>query len=777
MPIQTTYPGVYVQEEPSGVRTITGVSTSIATFIGRTKMGPMLEPTLCLNFTEFARTFSDDSSMSEMANSVRLFFLNGGSQCYVVRIAAGMTTNPPIPSASVTLKNEATVPVNVLKVSAKSKGKIGNDIRLAVTYNGSQPEAFFNLEVFRWEANAAGVSIKKDSEIWASLSMNPKHSRYAIDYVNANSGLINLEDLNVAPAATGYSQSGPITDTILNYAAKSKQFRISVDGSTYVTVDLGTAAIATLSTATAAIKAAIDAVISPETVAVTPTALSITHTTIKIASTKGDVFIQPASSDDISKILMLGTEQGGIEVSKYADNRPVANGIVLSGKHIEDFSKENQNAFSIITINSAIDLVNTLLTITPPAVAPFPVMYQDAYTPSITGNSDGVREKLKIIADAINAQKYKDPGFPFAAEVWGSRLAIIPINGVDNSQGSLSTSGGTGGVNIGSGAGGKKYFIENIRYYSLGTTVGNFQTGGVAGVDNTPKIADYTAAYEIIDKKVDIFNLLLLPRDLDTGALNPNNLWGEASVFCQKRRAFLLMDAPEAWKTKNQAVDLTTGVNSLRIGLVKTHSAIFYPRLTLQDDTNVGATGAIAGLMARTDSNRGVWKAAAGTEADIRGVSGLEYRFSDAENGVLNPHAINTIRIFPNGIVNWGARTMDGDDDFGSEWKYIPVRRTALFIEESLYRGLKWVVFEPNDEPLWAQIRLNVGAFMHNLFRQGAFQGQQKKDAYFVKCDSETTTQNDINLGIVNVWVGFAPLKPAEFVILHLQQMTGQIQV
>jgi len=181
--------------------------------------------------------------------------------------------------------------------------------------------------------------------------------------------------------------------------------------------------------------------------------------------------------------------------------------------------------------------------------------------------------------------------------------------------------------------------------------------------------------------------------------------------------------------------------------------------------------------MARTDANRGVWKAPAGTEADIRGINGLEYRFSDSENGVMNPRGVNTIRIFPNGIVNWGARTMDGDDDFGSEYKYIPIRRTALFIEESLYRGLKWVVFEPNDEPLWAQIRLNVGAFMHNLFRQGAFQGTKKQDAYFVKCDSETTTQNDINLGIVNIWVGFAPLKPAEFVILYLQQMTGQIQV
>jgi phage tail sheath protein FI len=181
--------------------------------------------------------------------------------------------------------------------------------------------------------------------------------------------------------------------------------------------------------------------------------------------------------------------------------------------------------------------------------------------------------------------------------------------------------------------------------------------------------------------------------------------------------------------------------------------------------------------MARIDGSRGVWKAPAGTEADVRGIIGVDCRFSDGENGVMNPKGINTIRIFPNGIVNWGARTMDGDDSFASEYKYIPIRRLALYMEESLYRGLKWVVFEPNDEPLWSQIRLNVGAFMHNLFRQGAFQGQTPRDAYFVRCDANTTTQNDRNLGIVNIMVGFAPLKPAEFVVIYLQQMAGQVQV
>jgi phage tail sheath protein FI len=150
---------------------------------------------------------------------------------------------------------------------------------------------------------------------------------------------------------------------------------------------------------------------------------------------------------------------------------------------------------------------------------------------------------------------------------------------------------------------------------------------------------------------------------------------------------------------------------------------------------------------------------------------------SDAEQGVLNPIGLNCFRAFPvYGNVSFGARTLVGADAQASEWKYVPVRRTALYIEESLYRGTQWVVFEPNDESLWAQIRLNVGAFMHSLFVQGAFQGKSPQEAYLVKCDSETTTQNDINSGIVNILVAFAPLRPAEFVILRIKQLAGQIQ-
>ena len=147
---------------------------------------------------------------------------------------------------------------------------------------------------------------------------------------------------------------------------------------------------------------------------------------------------------------------------------------------------------------------------------------------------------------------------------------------------------------------------------------------------------------------------------------------------------------------------------------------------------------------------------------------------TDRQQGPLNVAAVNCLRTFPiYGSVVWGARTLDGADARASEWKYVPVRRLALYIEASLRRGLQWVVFEPNDEPLWANIRLNVGSFMTQLHRQGAFQGASARDAFLVKCDSETTTQADINLGIVNILVGFAPVRPAEFVVLRMQQQTN----
>lgn len=284
--------------------------------------------------------------------------------------------------------------------------------------------------------------------------------------------------------------------------------------------------------------------------------------------------------------------------------------------------------------------------------------------------------------------------------------------------------------------------------------------------------------------KTDLFNLLCIAPDTrDGNTLAP--VYQAAMEYCRERRAMLIVDSPAEW-SKNKTTAAATATGGLAdLGLsgeAARNAALYFPRVVEADPLRDGQLdtfvpcGIIAGVMARTDTTRGVWKAPAGLDAAVNGVQALEVNLNDAENGFLNPLGINCLRFFPvSGRVVWGARTLRGADQLADEYKYVPVRRTALFLEESLYRGLQWVVFEPNDEPLWAQIRLNVGAFMQNLFRQGAFQGTTPREAYFVKCDKETTIQNDINLGIVNIIVGFAPLKPAEFVIVKIQQMAGQI--
>jgi len=274
-------------------------------------------------------------------------------------------------------------------------------------------------------------------------------------------------------------------------------------------------------------------------------------------------------------------------------------------------------------------------------------------------------------------------------------------------------------------------------------------------------------------EKVDLFNLLCIPPyqndEVETGLIS------EAAAYCEKRRAMLLVDSPTRWiNTQTASQEMSDPVKNL--GTSSANAMVFFPRLKRAGSWKTYApSGAIAGIIARTDTQRGVWKAAAGLNATLAGVSELGVPLTDLENGVLNPLAINCLRTMPGvGPVVWGARTLQGADILSSDWKYIPVRRLALYIEESLYRATRWAVFEPNDEPLWAQLRLSIGGFMQDLFRQGAFQGQSPKDAYFVLCDSTTTTQADIDRGIVNISIGFAPVKPAEFVVLYIQPAAGQ---
>lgn len=281
----------------------------------------------------------------------------------------------------------------------------------------------------------------------------------------------------------------------------------------------------------------------------------------------------------------------------------------------------------------------------------------------------------------------------------------------------------------------------------------------------------------------DLFNLLVIPPYMADATVETSVVTA-ADTYCQKRRAVQIVDPLPSWdQTSTVVAAASTGFDSV-LGTNGRNAALYFPRLKQPNplkDNQIeifAASGVVAGVIARTDATRGVWKAPAGLDATLSGVPQLSVPLTDPEIGQLNPLGVNCLRAMPGvGRVCWGARTLRGSDRLADEWKYLPVRRTALFIEESLYRGTQWVVFEPNDEPLWAQIRLNVGTFMNNLFRQGAFQGSTPREAYLVKCDRETTTQADVDLGIVNIHVGFAPLKPAEFVVISLQQLAGQTAV
>jgi uncharacterized protein len=287
----------------------------------------------------------------------------------------------------------------------------------------------------------------------------------------------------------------------------------------------------------------------------------------------------------------------------------------------------------------------------------------------------------------------------------------------------------------------------------------------------------HTGIYALDD--VDLFNLMCIPpdpADADYGELEP--LYQAAALYCLKRRAMLILDPPKAWSDRArqdrfdqiQPADLGIGGPQMEAR----NCAVYFPRIRKLDPSTgqietFPPCGAIAGIFAATDNSRSVWKAPAGISAGIGGINGLELDLNEAQNGQLNPVGINCLRNFPVvGPVVWGARTLRGADILSDDYKYIPVRRLTLYIEESLYRGTKFAVFEPNDEALWSKLREAIGAFMTGLFQQGAFHDR------FVKCDGETTTQDDIDRGIVNVIVGFAPERPAEFVVLQIQLQAGQ---
>lgn len=201
-------------------------------------------------------------------------------------------------------------------------------------------------------------------------------------------------------------------------------------------------------------------------------------------------------------------------------------------------------------------------------------------------------------------------------------------------------------------------------------------------------------------------------------------------------------------------------------------AALYFPWITVRDPLGAGElvnappSGHIAGIWARSDATRGVHKAPA--NEPIRGALNLTYQVTREEQGELNQAGVNCIRLFGSeGIRVWGARTVASGS---SEWRYLNVRRLFNLIEESIAQSTRWIVFEPNDRPLWHAIRRDIGAFLTRLWREGALMGATPEEAFFVKCDEETNPPENVDAGIVVAVIGIAPVKPAEFIVFRIRQ-------
>jgi uncharacterized protein len=639
-----TYPGVYVQEIPGGVRPVEIASTSTAAFVGAAEMGPET-PTRVTSWTEFQRYFGTFYRDSYLAQSVFHYFNNGGRQCYVVRV-----TKSDAAAATVTIHNRAGTPIPGLLFSAKSKGAWGNSLLLQIEEGSLDPGNEFRISVRRQEDPAVvpvNVLDTPPLEVFDNLSMAPTAPNYVVNVLAQGSTLISAAVLTGNNSLQRGVHRGGFAPTLPLGTNLSFQINLDDDGFQVVNLPAATGSSTNLADVATAIQVAVRALLTTKRKGSTdPVAFSGFTCASETVAGQSRLVLQSGTTSAISSVIV----------------QPAA----------------TNNATGSLRLGSA-------------------------------GRSEsGIAVRRPALISSLQI---------------GDAAPTAPV------------------------------------------TVAEFGTDGTIQITTQA----FAAALHRLDNITD-FSLLAVPGEGSAAMLN------EGMAYCANRPlqdVFYIGEAVLAEKTPEDIAefrgDLTTA---------NSYGALYYPWVKALDPTGVSRepvllppSGYIAGLYARIDASRGVWKAPAGTEASLNGVVGLDTELTDVQHGNLNPKGINVIRRFPGtGIVSFGARTITSDP----EWKYIPVRRTAIMLRVSIYNGIQWAVFEPNDEPLWSQLRLNIGSFMMTLFRQGAFQGSSPSQAFFVKCDAETTTQADIDLGIVNVLVGFAPLKPAEFVVVRISQKAGQ---
>jgi hypothetical protein len=773
-------PGVYVDEISGGVRPIQGSSTSTAAFVGEARRGIPDRATFVNSFGEFERRFGGHGrgEAGFLAQAVDAFFAAGGRRAYVVRVLPG---DAPAPAVSVALPARADdawgVRHDVLRFRAQGQGAWADHVRIHV-----EDSAVATGETFRVRLEWSEVGRSRTLETFEGLRLDPESQDYAVRVINETSQYVRAEDLFQSQFVDAEERTSPPlperAPTLVSAQAASfavpvgstlvfawddltqlppEQARTSVTftadvvtaaGGT-VTGSVGTVTAAQLATLlTTALGSGFRAVAAGDTVRVSPSLASSALLAAEVPDGRDDFDV---SAVDSVTVTVTVTDGGVATPHVFVVDTTAATALTPQG--LADLLNA-EVADAADEPGVVVDGAGRFLVVTAPATTGGVTIALDAdggpdpwVAPVTAGGGAGAR-----VASVKTAQvRVSETLVPGVGRVLGTLFATVRATGLtltDPADPDLrpTRTQGTPVRLLGGGDG-------------TGTATADRYRGAVTSDGRTGLHALDTVAV----------NILALP-----GRNSPEYL-AEAITFCERNDAFLVADGagsidPDFEMSADDVRQTVEGLPS-----VSKNAALFYPWLEVTDPVGVGRnprrivppSGHVAGILARTDVTRGVWKAPAGIEAVVNGVVDLQHRLVDADQDLLNPIGVNCIRQFPGvGIVSWGARTLAADP----EWRYINVRRTGLFLKTSIRRGLQWAVFEPNDQELWDRIRVNIGAFMLGLYRQRAFQGATPEEAFVVKCDRETNPQELVDQGIVTAQVAWAPLKPAEFVVIEISQ-------
>ncbi|HTV25903.1 MAG TPA: phage tail sheath subtilisin-like domain-containing protein [Polyangiaceae bacterium] len=787
------HPGVYVEEVPSGVRPIEQVSTSTAGFVGEAARGVPGVAEFITSFDDFVRLFGGHRSGDDgfLAQAVEAFFSAGGRRAYAVRVLPSGAERAQSAAVPVRIQPSAGRRPSALSFRAKGAGDWADAIRIRIAAATHFPDDAFKIEVLWVESGGT-----RTVETFDDVRMDPESEDYFRDIVNSTSRYLEAvdafqDDVDAdapagalipertaalrprAPTAVE-DEEGDTTfvyeirrdqelefktwDGVSEQAIAEGRVVFSDAALAAATLSFGSDGVASLSSTQLA--GLIDTALGSGFRVILPAAETDAPEIQAAFATRPYLTLAPPGSASTynltGKTLRLNLSiDGNAQTPQFFppanDDDAPGDDAATTGAELAfllgrvlpaGFSASARGSAVVVTGPRADDATTIGVGITPPDAPNSPTWL----TSAVPGRGGAIVDSLDSVAITVSEVRK-----PFVRP-------LLP---------SLGLTGRARGYRQDSGA--------NPDVLPESTLTPLRLTGGTDGPANAILSADdylgnateHTGLHAL--DGLDI-NLVALP-----GKNAPEFLVKLMGYADQRGDCFAILDGPGALEKDFDITPADAKQAALSLPVRSRNAALYYPWYRTSDPTGVGRnptrfappSGVMAGIYARTDNSRGVWKAPAGIESTVTGALGLQEAVQDADQDILNPFSVNCLRAFPGtGIVAWGARTLSSDPS----WRYVSVRRTALLIKESIRRGIQWAVFEPNDQNLWDQLRTNISAFMLGMFRQGAFQGATPDEAFRVRCDRSTNPQERVDAGIVTAQVAFAPLKPAEFVVIEITQ-------